>query len=235
MTGSRHHCCAFPIRHQSCRTPISTLALLIPTTSEGGHRGSQAQSLHKSSGSWAHAHVRTFLDVFARGTFAEDLSEPPLQRLRLRRLALVAAAWGIHGGRPSRDRAARAPHQGRPGSGTGTKVAGEASGILIVGRWLEVGQTAAETRKNGRSSGDGRGGVWGGMRPERRSDVGEGGATGRGLPPLSLCASCVSLLWCACVCEHISFVKWRGGAFTFGPLRKNKILSLDRTEQFTYI
>jgi hypothetical protein len=34
-----------------------------------------------------------------------------------------------------------------------------------------------------------------------------GGATGRGLPPLSLCASCVSLLWCACVCEHISFVK----------------------------
>jgi hypothetical protein len=41
MTGSRHHCCAFPIRHQSCRTPISTLALLIPTTSGGGGASGQ--------------------------------------------------------------------------------------------------------------------------------------------------------------------------------------------------
>jgi hypothetical protein len=103
---------------------------------------------HKSSGSRGHG--RTFLHVLAGRALAEDLREPPLQRLllRLRRLPAVVGGLGIHGGDRwsvrSRDRAAGAPHRGRSGSGTGRRSLRENE--ALAPRW----DTAAARRGGGR-------------------------------------------------------------------------------------
>jgi hypothetical protein len=73
-------------------------------------------------------YVRTFLDVLAGGALAEDLREPPVQRLglglRLRRLTLVAGPRGIHGARPSVTRSRRAgTASGAPRIGEGGRKA----------------------------------------------------------------------------------------------------------------
>uniref|UniRef100_A0A0A9G431 Uncharacterized protein n=1 Tax=Arundo donax TaxID=35708 RepID=A0A0A9G431_ARUDO len=69
-----------------------------------------------------------FLHILAGRALAEDLREPPLQRLRLRlrRLAVVAGARGIHG-RPNVTRSHRggtASGAPRVGEGRGRKVPG---------------------------------------------------------------------------------------------------------------
>jgi hypothetical protein len=100
----------------------SLLIRIAPAQPAGA---TQSGSPHKSSGSRGRG--RTFLHVLAGRALAEDLREPPLQRMLLQRRRRLAAVrgLGIHGGARrsvrSRDRAAGAPHRGRPGSGTGKR------------------------------------------------------------------------------------------------------------------
>jgi hypothetical protein len=88
----------------------------------------QSESPHKSSRSRGRG--RTFLHVLAGRALAEDLREPPLQRmlLRLRRRLAAVRGLGIHGGAVGPfghaiaqrgHRIGGAPDRGRGGEGTG--------------------------------------------------------------------------------------------------------------------
>ena len=91
--------------HETAQLQSHHLAQPIPTAPgrpTGTARSQSTPQIARISSPRARArtyYVRTFLDVLAGGALAEDLRESPVQRLR--RLALVAGARGIHGARPS--------------------------------------------------------------------------------------------------------------------------------------